>query len=196
MKDNANTEKLTLWWPNAANDAAELDVIVMPTPGPGSAWEYKYGNVPSSAYDNSDGGLASVTAAADPTDIYRFAWSTADPQKMGTQDGLPPITSTRWNPDVAASTNTADELNMTFYRTLGSADSTSLVASGRRQAWGVIYQPNTGNAYTWHNLGDDVEWIAETSTSNNNGGNSNNDGAMMLAQGLAAGAALLAAFSF
>jgi len=58
---------------------------------------------------------------------------------MGTQDGLPPITSTRWNPDVAASTNTADELNMTFYRTLGSADSTSLVASGRRQAWGVIY---------------------------------------------------------
>ena len=79
MKDNANTEKLTLWWPNAANDAAELDVIVMPTPGPGSAWEYKYGNVPSSAYDNSDGGLASVTAAADPTDIYRFAWSTADP---------------------------------------------------------------------------------------------------------------------
>ena len=41
----------------------------------------------------------------------------------------------------------------------------------------------------WYNVGDDIAWgIAETS--------SNNDGAMMLAQGLAAGAALLAAFSF
>ena len=47
MKDNTNTQKLLLWWPNAANDAAELDVLLMKS---GSAWEYKYGNVPSSDY--------------------------------------------------------------------------------------------------------------------------------------------------
>ena len=75
MKDNANTQKLSLWWPNAAADAAEYDVIYMKAPG--SAWEYKYGTVAS--YDNSDGGIASVTAAADPSDIYRFVWSSADP---------------------------------------------------------------------------------------------------------------------
>ena len=45
-------------------------------------------------------------------------------------------------------------------------------------------------------MGDSAEWVAETSTSNNTGGGSNNDGAMVLAQGLAAGAALVAAFSF
>ena len=117
---------------------------------------------------------------------------------MVTQDGLPPISSTRWNPDVGASTNTADALNMTFYRSLSTADSTTLLASGRSQAWGVMYWPDSSNANVkWFNTGDDIEWIAETSTTNNNsGGNSNNDGAMMLAQGLAAGAALLAAFSF
>jgi hypothetical protein len=117
---------------------------------------------------------------------------------MVTQSGLPPITSTRWNPDVGVSQNTADVLNMTFYRSLGSADSTTLLASGRSQAWGVMYWPDSSNANVkWFNTGDNIEWIAETSTTNNNsGGNSNNDGAMMLAQGLAAGAALLAAFSF
>ena len=117
---------------------------------------------------------------------------------MVTQDGLPPISSTRWNPDVGASTNTADALNMTFYRSLSTADSTTLLASGRKQKWGVMYWPNLSKpSISWMNGGDDLEWIAETSTTNNtSGGNSNNDGAMMLAQGLAAGAALLAAFSF
>ena len=69
MKDNTATQKLTLWWPNTAGDAAELDVLTMPNAG---AWTYKYGLVPN--YDNSDRGLASATAAPDPTDTYTFAW--------------------------------------------------------------------------------------------------------------------------
>ena len=53
----------------------------------------------------------------------------------------------------------------------------------------------------WSNVGDDIDWNVETSTAGGAGGadgagGSNNDGAMMLAQSLAAGAALLAAFSF
>ena len=60
-----------------------------------------------------------------------------------------------------------------------------------------MYWPDSSDAATkWYNTGDDIDWVAETSTSPSGGGGSNNDGAMMLAQGLAAGAALLAAFSF
>ena len=128
MKDNTNTQKLTLWWPNDAGTSAELDVLTMPNAG---AWTYKYGSVPS--YDNSDSGLASATAAPDPTDTYTFVWDSQDPKKIVTQSGLPPIVSSRWNPDVGHSTNTADALNMTYYRSLNSADTTTLLSAGRDQ---------------------------------------------------------------
>ena len=66
---------------------------------------------------------------------------------------------------------------------------------------GMMYWPdsskNTKASDYWFNSGDDLEWVAETSTPPAGGNNnSNNDGATMLAQGLAAGAALIAAFSF
>jgi len=55
---------------------------------------------------------------------------------------------------------------------------------------------NTKVSDYWFNSGDGIEWVAETSTPSGGNNNSNNDGATMLAQGLAAGAALIAAFSF
>ena len=128
MKDNANTQKLTLWWPNAAGDSAELNVLLMSN---SVAWEYKYGTVPN--YDNSDRGLASVTAAPNPTDNWRFMWYLAIPKKISTINGFPHFTSTRWNPDVESCTNSDDVLNMTFYRRLDTAETTTLLSSGRVQ---------------------------------------------------------------
>ena len=115
-----------------------------------------------------------------------------------TQSGLPPITSARWNPDVGHSTNTDDVLNMTFYKTLNIADSSALISSGSTVAVGLIFWPDSSVASDkWVQEGN-IEWVADTSApaGGNNNSNSNNDGAAMLAQGLAAGAALLAAFSF
>ena len=116
---------------------------------------------------------------------------------MVSQTDLPPITSSRWNPDPGASTNTADVLNMTFYKGLNVADTTSLTSSGSTVAVGIIFWPDSTVANDkWVQEGN-IEWVADTSTpSGNNNNNQNNDSAMMLAQGLAAGAALLAAFSF
>ena len=60
-----------------------------------------------------------------------------------------------------------------------------------------MYWYNSSDANVkWANSGDKITWPADTSTPSGGNNNSNNDGAMMLAQGLAAGAALLAAFSF
>ena len=90
---------------------------------------------------------------------------------------------------------------MTFYKSLNVAESSSLLANGLRVEVGMMYWPdasaNTKESDYWYNTGDGLEWVAETSTpSGGGGGSSNNDGATMLAQGLAAGAALIAAFSF
>ena len=55
--------------------------------------------------------------------------------------------------------------------------------------------PDSGNdADKWTNVGDDLAWVGDSSVPDVVG--NNNDSAMALAQGLAAGAALLAAFSF
>ena len=159
-----------------------------------SVWRYKYGSVTLAANADQDAVLA---AAADPSDSYNFVWNTADPQKMISQTDLPPITSSKWNPDPGASTNTADVLNMSFYKGLNVADTTALTASGSTVAVGIIFWPDSTVANDkWVQEGN-IEWVADTSTtSSNNNNNQNNDSAMMLAQGLAAGAALLAAFSF
>ena len=91
---------------------------------------------------------------------------------------------------------------MTFYETLNVAESSATLANGRRVELGFMYWPdasaNTKESDYWYNVGDGLEWVADTSTPSGGGGggNSNNDGATMLAQGLAAGAALIAAFSF
>lgn len=91
---------------------------------------------------------------------------------------------------------------MTFYKSLNVAESSSLLANGLRVEVGMMYWPdasaNTKESDYWYNTGDGLEWVAETSTPSGGGGGggSNNDGATMLAQGLAAGAALIAAFSF
>ena len=89
---------------------------------------------------------------------------------------------------------------MTFYETLNVAESSATFANGRRVELGFMYWPdasaNTKESDYWFNSGDGIEWVAETSTSSGGNNNSNNDGATMLAQGLAAGAALIAAFSF
>jgi len=116
---------------------------------------------------------------------------------MISQTDLPPITSSKWNPDPGASTNTADVLNMSFYKGLNVADTTALTSSGSTVAVGIIFWPDSSVANDkWVQEGN-IEWIADTSApSGNNNNNQNNDSAMMLAQGLAAGAALLAAFSF
>ena len=116
---------------------------------------------------------------------------------MISQNDLPPITSSRWNPDPGASTNTDDVLNMTFYKEVNTAATTALVSSGSTVAVGVIFWPDSTVANDkWVQEGN-IEWVADTSTpSGNNNNNQNNDSAMMLTQGLAAGAALLAAFSF
>lgn len=117
---------------------------------------------------------------------------------MISQTDLPPITSSKWNPDPGASTNTADVLNMSFYKGLNVADTTALATTGSTVAVGIIFWPDSTVANDkWVQEGN-IEWVADTSTtsSNNNNNNQNNDSAMMLAQGLAAGAALLAAFSF
>ena len=86
---------------------------------------------------------------------------------------------------------------MSFYKSLNAASTASFAASGSTVAVGVIFWPDTTNANdAWTEEGN-IEWIAETSTgANNGGGGSNSDSAMVLAQGLAAGAALLAAISF
>ena len=85
---------------------------------------------------------------------------------------------------------------MSFYKSLNAANTASFAASGSTVAVGVIFWPDTTNANdSWTDEGN-IEWIAETSTGDNNGGGSNTDSAMMLAQGLAAGAALLAVISF
>jgi len=114
---------------------------------------------------------------------------------MVSQSNLPPISSSRWNPDTGVSTNTADVLNLTFYKTLNVADATSLLSSGSTVAMGVIFWPDQATASDKWTKEGNVAWVADTSTAN--GGNSDSGASsMMLAQGLAAGAALLAAFSF
>ena len=191
MKALNTTKKLTLWWPNSAVDAAEHDVLIM-----SNVWNYKYGSVAFSQNADQD---AVVAAAADPTDSYNFVWDTnQDPQKIISQSNLPPITSSRWNPDVGHSTNTADVLNMTFYKSLNVADTTTLVSSGSTVAVGLIFWPDQSDANDkWVQEGN-IEWVADTSApaGGNNNTQNNDSGAMMLAQGVAAGAALLAAFSF
>ena len=191
MVASDKTKKLTLWWPNSANSYAEHDVLLMTN----ALWSYKYGSVafPPGTTDQ----VAVVEAASDPTDVYDFAWNSDDPRKIATRTGLPPISSARWNPDVGHSTNTNDVLNMTFYKTLNIADSSALINSGSRVALGLLFYPDVSNLTDRFEMSDAaLEWKADTSTPSGGNGNSNNDGAMMLAQGLAAGAALLAAFSF
>ena len=89
---------------------------------------------------------------------------------------------------------------MTFYEGLNVQETSALKANGRRVELGMMYWPdasaNTKESDYWYNTGDGLEWVAETSSPGGGGGNSNKDGATMLAQGLAAGAALIAAFSF
>ena len=72
MKDNANTQKLSLWWPNPVGGPAELDVLLMKAGQ--SVWQYKYGTVDISGA--TDGGVAAVAAATDPTDTYDFVWDS------------------------------------------------------------------------------------------------------------------------
>ena len=67
MKDNTNTQKLSIWWPNAAVDNAEHDVLLMST----TLWNYKYGSVVLAP--NADQ-LSVVSTATDPSDSYNFAW--------------------------------------------------------------------------------------------------------------------------
>jgi hypothetical protein len=158
-------------------------------------WNYKYGSVTL-----APGAVVAdvIAAAADPSDTYDFAWNNADPKKIATRVGLPPITSSRWNPDVGVSTNTDDVLNMSFYKSLNIAETSALLSSGSTVAVGLIFWPDdTAANDRWVQEGN-IEWVADTSApaGGNSGNNSSNDGAMMLAQGLAAGAALLAAFSF
>lgn len=183
---------MTIWWPNSATDRADQDVLYMSS----GVYRYKYGSVDLAPNADQDEVLA---AAADPSGSYNFVWNTADPQKMISQTDLPPITSSRWNPDPGASTNTADVLNLTFYKEVNVAGTTALVSSGSTVAVGVIFWPDsTVPNDKWVQEGN-IEWVADTSTpsgNNNNSNNQNNDSAMMLTQGLAAGAALLAAFSF
>ena len=160
-------------------------------------WNYKYGSLTIAANANQH---EVVAAAADPSDSYNFAWNSDDPRKIASQSNLPPITSSRWNPDITRSTNTADVLNMTFYKELNVADTTTLLASGIKKDVGFMYWPDKKEDDYYFNSGDKIEWVAETSTpsggNTNTNNNTNNDSAMMLAQGLAAGAALIAAFSF
>ena len=111
MKDFTTTQKLSMWWPTAAVDYAEFDVLYMST----GVWNYKYGELTLAPNANQHDVVA---AAPDPTDTYNFVWNSDDPKKIVTQSGLPPITSSRWNPDVGHSTDTADVLNLTFYRSL------------------------------------------------------------------------------
>jgi len=87
---------------------------------------------------------------------------------------------------------------LTFYKEINVAATNTLVSSGSTVAVGVIFWPDsTVTDDKWVKEGN-IEWVADTSTpsGNNNNNNQNNDSAMMLTQGLAAGAALLAAFSF
>jgi len=88
---------------------------------------------------------------------------------------------------------------MSFYKSLNVAETTALLSSGSTVAVGLMFWPDeaTDPSNKWVQEGN-IEWVADTSTpaNVNSGNNSSNDGAMMLAQGLAAGAALLAAFSF
>ena len=191
MKALTTAKKLSLWWPNSAVDYAEHDVLKMTS----GLWSYKYGSLTLAA-----GAVVAdvVAAAADPSETYDFAWNNADPRKIATRTGLPPITSSRWNPDVGASTNTDDVLNMTFYKSLNVAETSALLSSGSTVAVGMMFWPDdAAPSDKWVQEGN-IEWVADTSTpaNTNTNNNSSNDGAMMLAQGLAAGAALLAAFSF
>jgi hypothetical protein len=87
---------------------------------------------------------------------------------------------------------------MSFYKSLNIAETSALLSSGSTVAVGLIFWPDdTAANDKWVQEGN-IEWVADTSApaGGNSGNNSSNDGAMMLAQGLAAGAALLAAFSF
>ena len=166
MKALTSTQKLAIWWPNTAVTSAEHDVLEMGS----SVWRYKYGSVTFA--DPSADQLAVVSAAADPTDVYNFIWDTQDPQKIISQSSAPPITSSRWNPDVGHSTNTADVLNMTFYKSLNVADSSTLKTNGSSVPVGFIYWPDSSNAADkWSNTGDNIEWVADTSTPA--GGNNN-----------------------
>ena len=190
LKALSTTQKLTIWWPNSATDAAEQNVLYMSS----TVYRYKYGTVTLAPNADQDAVLA---AAADPSGSYNFVWNTDDPKKMISQSDLPPITSSKWNPDPGASTNTDDVLNLTFYKEVNVASTTALVTSGSTVAVGVIFWPDSTVANDkWVKEGN-IEWVADTSTpSGNNNNNQNKDSAMMLTQGLAAGAALLAAFSF
>jgi hypothetical protein len=161
----------------------------MPNAG---VWNYKYGALALAPGANQ---ADVVAAAADPSDSYNFVWDAQTPKKMVTQSGLPPISSSRWNPDTGISTDTGDVLTMAFYKSLNAADTTAFASNGATVAVGMVFWPDSSTAGNkWTEEGN-IEWVAETSTPAADGG-SNSDSAMVLAQGFAAGAALLAAISF
>ena len=81
---------------------------------------------------------------------------------------------------------------MAFYQTMNASDSTSMLTNGSTVTAGIIFFPDSANDNT-ASIEKSIEWPKETSTNNNS---NNPDSAMMLTQGLAAGAALLAALSF
>jgi hypothetical protein len=82
---------------------------------------------------------------------------------------------------------------MAFYQSMNVADSTSMLTNGSTVTAGIIFWPDSSNDNT-ASIEKSIEWPKETSTASDNTNTS--DSAMMLTQGLAAGAALLAALSF
>ena len=83
---------------------------------------------------------------------------------------------------------------MAFYQSMNVADSTSMLTNGSTVTAGIIFWPDSSDSDTNASVEKSIEWPKETSTANDNTNTS--DSAMMLTQGLAAGAALLAALSF
>ena len=81
---------------------------------------------------------------------------------------------------------------MAFYQSMNVSDSTSMLKNGSTVTAGIIFFPDSGNDNT-ASIEKSIEWPKETSTNTNS---NTSDSAMMLTQGLAAGAALLAALSF
>ena len=159
LKALTSTHKMSLWWPTSAATEAELDVLIMPNAG---AWNYKYGTL---ALPSGTPQVDTVAAASDPGNSYNFIFDpSSTPSKILSQSNLPPISSSRWNPDTAVSTNTADVLSMAFYKTLNSADTTAVLSSGSTVAMGVIFWPDSSaGSDRWTKEGN-IEWIADTST--------------------------------
>ena len=186
-----------VYWPNDAKTS--LDTQLLSIPATNAAWKYYYGSIaitPETPWiPLKVVGNIRPMRLDNPT--YNFIWDSQDPKKIVTQSNLPPISSSRWNPDIGKSTNTAAVLTMAFYQTMDATDSASMLANGSNIKTGAVFWPNSAEDIYWYKEMD-VAWPADTSTANNNTNNdtSNTDSAMMLAQGLAAGATLLAALSF